>query len=155
MRNAIALVAALALPLSGHADEGNHMHDHHQMMEAPSSGDAPIQIRINPEARVSATLGGALPPPTTCGTPVELAVKITNQGFITAGLEARLVGDPPEGARLDFHPEPLKGMPMELRTLRLTLTKPALTDLTIAFRPHNDVGDLGGRDRIHLLMRCL
>ena len=154
MRSAIAFVAALALPLSSCAEESNHMHDHHKMTEAPSPGDAPIQIKINPEARVSVTLGGALPPPVICGTPAELAVKIINQGFVTARLEARLVGEPPPDASIDFPPVPLKGVPEESRTLRITLTKPVPTDLTIAFRPHNDIGDLGGRDRIHLLMRC-
>jgi hypothetical protein len=29
-----------------------------------------------------------------------------------------------------------------------------VTDLTIAFKAHNEVPDLGGRDRVHFLMRC-
>jgi hypothetical protein len=35
------------------------------------------------------------------------------------------------------------------------LIKPGSTDLTLSFRTHNNAPDLGGRDRIHFLMRCL
>ena len=70
-------------------------------------------------------------------------------------LEAELVDDVPPGVKLDFHPVPLKGVPEELRVLRITLTQAGPVDLTIAFRAHNVVPDLGGRDRVHFLMRCL
>jgi hypothetical protein len=149
-----ALVAALALPLLGHAEDSRQARDH-VASEAALPADAPIQVTINPEGRVSVTLGGALPSPAPAGTPVEFGINIVNQGFVTARLEARLVGSPPAGATLDFHPEPLKGVPQETRTLRITLKSAAPTDLTIAFRLHSEVPDLGGRDRIHLLLRGL
>jgi hypothetical protein len=120
-----------------------------------SPNDPPIKITINPEVRVSVTLAGALPPPVLCGKPAELLVKIVNQGFVTSRLEAEFAGESPAGATLDFHPEPLKGVPEELRTLYLTLTAPGPTDVTLAFRSHNNAPDLGGRDRIHFIMRCL
>jgi hypothetical protein len=116
--------------------------------------DPPIKITINPEARVSAALAGALPPSTICGRPVEFRVWIVNQGFVTSRLEARLVGEVPAGTVLDFHPEPLKGVPEEQRTLRLTLTAPGPTDITISFRSQNNAPDLGGRDKVHFLMKC-
>ena len=77
------------------------------------------------------------------------------QGFVTAQLEAELVGEIPPGVTIDYHPEPLRGVPQELRKLRITLTKPGLTDLTIAFGAHNEIPDLGGRDRVHFLLSCL
>jgi hypothetical protein len=156
MRNVLAAVAAvLFLPALAYADD-EHLYDHQKMeMEAASFNDAPIKITINPEARVSVTLAGALPSATACRTPTNVPVQIVNQGFVTARLEAQLVGDPPPGVTLNFHPEPLKGVPRELRELWITLTKPGLTDLTIAFKAHNEIPDLDGRDRIHLLMRCL
>jgi hypothetical protein len=117
--------------------------------------EAPIQITINPEARVSVALAGSLPHPVPCGTPADFAVKIMNQGFVTSRLEAELVGVTPAGVNLDFHPEPLKGVREELRHLRITLTRPDPTDLTIAFRAHNEVPDVGGRDRIHFVMHCV
>jgi hypothetical protein len=117
--------------------------------------EAPIQITINPEARVSATLAGSSPDPVPCGTAADFSVRILNQGFITSQLEAEFVGDPPPGVELDFHPEPLKGVREELRHLRITLTGPDPTDLTIAFKAHNEVPDLGGRDRIHFVMHCV
>ena len=115
-----------------------------------------IQITINPEARVSVALAGSsLPHPVPCGTAADFSVKILNQGFITSRLEAEFVVDTPAGVNLDFHPEPLKVVREELRHLRITLTRPDLTDITIAFKAHNEVPDLGGRDRIHFVMHCV
>jgi hypothetical protein len=130
-------------------------HDHHHEAGMVMPGDPPITITINPEARVSVALAGALPPPARCGTPAELTIKIVNRGFVTSRLEAAFVGDPPDGATLDFHPAPLTGAPQEFRMLHITLTKPVLTDLTISFKARNEAPDLGGRDRVHFLMRCL
>jgi hypothetical protein len=117
--------------------------------------EAHIQITINPEARVSVALAGALPQPVPCGTPADFSVKILNQGFITSRLEAEIVGDTPAGVSLDFHPAPLRGVREEFRHLRITLTRPDPTDLTITFKAHNEVPDLGGRDRVHFVMHCL
>ena len=123
-------------------------------MEAILPGDAPIKITINPEARVSVSLGGELPPPPPCGAAMELRVAIVNQAVVTAPLQATLVGYVPPGIRLDLQDDPLKGIAEEVRILRVTLRKPEPTDLTISFRARNDIPDLGGRDRIHLLLRC-
>jgi hypothetical protein len=150
----LAAAAVLLLPLLTCAEDDARMHDEHKM-ETLLLSDAPITITINPEARVSVTLGGALPPPAPCGTAADLLVAIANQGFVTARLEAELVGDVPAGVTIDFHPEFLKGLPQELRKLYVTLTKPGLTDLTIAFRSHNEIPDFGGRDRVHFLLHCL
>jgi hypothetical protein len=144
----LLLATVLVLPALAIAD---HEHAH----QVASAGDPPIKIRINAEARVSVTLTGALPPPTPCGTPADLSVKVVNQGFVTARLEAELVGDIPAGVTLDFHPEPLKGVPEELRNLRITLIRPGSTDVTLSFRTHNNAPDLGGRDRVHFIMRCV
>ena len=53
-----------------------------------------------------------------------------------------------------YQTEPLKGLPAEERTLRITARDPGTVDLTIAFRARNEIPDLGGRDRIHFLVRC-
>jgi len=119
------------------------------------AGDASILVTINPEGRVSVAIVGALPPPATYGTPVEFSVAVMNMGFSTGRLEARLVGSPPAAAALDFAPEALKGVPQERRTLRVTLTGAAPTDLTIAFGLRNESPDLGDRDQIHMLLRGL
>ena len=114
----------------------------------------PIRIMINPEARVSVSIVEGFAPTAHPGTPLELPVKIVNQGFVTATLEAELVGGPPAGVSLEFHPGPLKGLPTEVRLLRITSKSPGTVDLTIAFRAHNEIPDLGDRDRIHFLLRC-
>jgi len=120
---------------------------------APSR-EAPIRITINPEARVSVAMVESFAPTARPGAALELPVRIVNQGFVTASLEAELVGGAPAGVSLEFHPEPLKGLPEEGRTLRITARYPGTVDLTIAFRARNEIPDLGGRDRIHFLVRC-
>jgi hypothetical protein len=124
-----------------------------EVAPAAPAADPPIKVTVNPEGRVSVTLLGALPPPAAYGTPVEFGVRIVNQGFLTGVLEARLAGDPPAAAVLEFDPSALRGVPVERRILRITLTGRALTDLTIAFRLRHEAPDLGGRDRVHLLMQ--
>jgi cell division septation protein DedD len=151
----LAVVAALLLPALARADD-EHTQDHRTMqMGVSSPNDPPIKITINPEARVSVALAGALPPPAPCGVATDLPVKIVNQGFVTAQLEAELVDNAPAGVTLDFHPAPLKGLPEELRALRIVLAQPGPVDLTIAFKAHDEIADLGGRDRVHFLMSCV
>jgi len=149
---ALCLLSGLTCALS--AEQGAH--DHQKMhVDRVSSDDPSIKVTINPEARVSVMLAGALPPPARCGVTTDLTVKIVNQGFVTARLKAELVGDRPAGVILDFHPEPLRGIPEEFLKLHITLMKPGPTDLTIAFRAENEIPELGGRDRIHFLIRCI
>jgi hypothetical protein len=151
-RNVLAVTALFLLPLVARTQDDMH---NHAGMGAASPDDPPIKITINPEARVSVVMAGALPPPVPCGTATDLPVKIVNQGFVTSQLEAEVVGDSPPVVTLDFHPAPLKGVPEELRMLHLTLSKPGVIDLTLAFRAHNEIPDLGGRDRVHFLLHCL
>jgi hypothetical protein len=119
-----------------------------------ASDDASILITINPEARVSVKWTGASPAPVLCGTAADLRVRVINQGFVTGTLEAELAGSVPEGVALEFHPEPLHGVAEEYRMLRVTLAKPGLADISVAFRMHHLSADIGGRDRVHFLLRC-
>jgi hypothetical protein len=116
--------------------------------------DPTLTITINPEARVSVKRTGELPPAAACGRALEVPVAIVNQGRITAGLEATLVDSVPAGVTLEFAADPLQGTADESRLLRLTLTSEPVVDVTIAFRAKHDKPDLGGRDRVHLLVRC-
>jgi cell division septation protein DedD len=151
----LAVVAVFLLPALARAND-EHTQEHRAMeMGVGSPNDAPIKITINPEARVSVALAGELPPPAPCGIATDLPVRIVNQGFVTAQLEAELVDNAPAGVTLDFHPAPLKGLPEESRALRIVLSQPGPTDLTIAFKAHNEIADLGGRDRVHFLMSCV
>jgi hypothetical protein len=136
------------LPLAARAQEAPHHHGSH-------TAPAPIEITISPEARVSAVaLPSALPPRPACGTRFALPVKILNQAFVTSHLEARLVGNVPPGVSLDFRPAALTGAAEEIRQLTLVLHDPSPVDITLAFRERNGIPDLGGRDRIHFLLRC-
>jgi hypothetical protein len=141
----IGLAAVVSAQQSEHADK---------QYNAPPN-EAPLIIRVNPEARVSVALAGAFPQPVSCGAATDLAVRILNQSFATFRLEAQFVGEVPAGVSLDFRPTPLKGVREEFRNLRITLTNPGPTDLTVAFKAHNTPPDLGGRDRVHFVMRCI
>jgi hypothetical protein len=147
------LVAALTV-LHLAASPADGQPSDHPLEAAAQPTDAPIVVTINPEGRVSAVLAGDLPRPPARAS-VGLAVKVINQGFSTGRLLAMLVGDPPAGATLDFNAERLKGAPLEMRMLRITLAHPAPTDLTISFRLANEMPDFGGRDQVHLLIRPL
>lgn len=115
---------------------------------------APIEISINPEARVSVALGAPMPAHNVCRRPIALPIRIINDSFITASLEARLVGNVPSGVTLGFHSAPLSGKSEERRQITIILTQPETKDLTISFKAHNDIPDLGGRDRVHFLIKC-
>jgi hypothetical protein len=120
--------------------------------EAPDKPS--IRIVVNPESRVSVTEIGAIPD-IHRGVAAAIPVRIVNQGFVTGVLEAELVGNAPSWVAIEFYPERLRGLPSEARTLRLLISKPGTADITIAFRIHTEAPDLGGRDRIHFLARCL
>jgi hypothetical protein len=135
------------------AQAQGHLPDHHTS-ESSLPSAAAIKIVINPETRVSVYRGNNIPGEAICGRPLPLLVKIVNQSFMTAPLKASLVGSVPDGVRVDFPAEPLKGTREEYRILRIMLTQRAPVDVTIAFRAEKDIPDLGGRDRIHLLLKC-
>lgn len=151
MRNIAGIAVFIALPALICAQKSEHPDEHYKA----SQNKTPIIITINPEARVSAELAGALPEPVSCGTTADLALTILNQSFATFRLEAQFVGDIPGGVSLDFRPAPLKGARKEFRNLRITLTNPDPTDLTVAFKAHNVPPDLGGRNCVHFVMRCI
>jgi hypothetical protein len=154
MRALSLVISLLFVSSAGRAQDAAPHHDHQGMAAASAAGNAPFQITINPEARVSVVMAGPLPPSKPCAMGVDMPVTIRNQGFVTARLEAQLVGSVPPGTVLDFHPQPLTGAPQETRTLHLALATPGTADLTISFRAHNEMPDIGGRDRVHFLMRC-
>ena len=151
MRFNVAYILAPCWIALAHAQE--HGHEHPQMHKTASNNPL-ITITINPEARVSVMRTGDPPPSASCGTALELPVKLLNQAFVTFSLEATLVDSIPNVAAIEFPVEPLVGTREESRVLRLTLRKPGDADVTISFHAKNDVPDLGGRDRVHLLLHC-
>jgi len=146
------LAATSFAPRAQAAGMDRHQHEGGAMMMHASH--APIEISINPEARVSVVLAAPIPVRNACRRPINLPVRIVNDSFITARLEARLVDNVPSGLTLDFRPARLSGKQEDWRTLAITLAKPGIKDVTISFKTHNDIPDLGGRDRIHFLIGC-
>ena len=148
----LGLLSLILAPIQGQSQGMDHAHMDHAM-PSTAAVDAAFVITINPEARVSVVMGASTRKPVRCGSVADFAVKVVNQGFVTSRLEAQLV-DPPKGVSVDFRPEPLRGIPEEIRHLFITLTRPGETDLTIEFKAHNETPDLGGRDRVHFLVGC-
>jgi hypothetical protein len=128
-------------------------HQHQMPMETAPGGGGQIVVTINPEARVSAVMGNALPQPGRCDAPMPLEIKVYNQGGITAPLRARLV-NAPHYVAIHMDGPPLSGQPEEVRPLHVVLSRPEAVDITIAFSVAGDNGDLLDRDRVHLLVRC-
>lgn len=124
--------------------------------EAARSRSSPsfITITINPEGRISVILTRNQETAPRCGSSLLFPVRILNQAFLTAPLEASLI-DAPTDTRVDFSSERLTGAVEEDRQLRLTLERPGLTDITISFHLHNDIQASASRDRIHFLAHCI
>src|SRR5262245_59270183 len=115
-RLAVVIATAVASTVGSRAaDDHSEGHESHTL--TTNGPEAPIEITINPEVRVSVSRGGELPSPVSCGEPLEVPVHIVNRGFLTAPLEATLVDSVPEGASVLFSPEPLTGIREERRTL--------------------------------------
>ena len=129
--------------------------DHSHHAEALSPSDAQIVVTINPEARVSAVWGAPLPAPITCGTPTEIKVRVINKGFVTAPLRAALIGDGGHQMAVRMDDAKLTGQPEDHRILQLVAREPHLADVTLEFSLDNDIGNLGGRNRVHFLLSCL
>ncbi len=128
--------------------------DHADHPDPLAPGDAQIVVTINPEARVSAVLDAPLPASGTCGSATALKVKVINQGFVTAPLRASIVGDGVKHVVVQMDDTKLSGEPQESRTLHLIPLRSDAVDVTIAFSIDKNIGDLGGRDRVHFLVRC-
>ena len=152
----LRLITLFLLCSSISAQSAEQMPDHHKLAGDPVRPDqAPIAVTINPEARVSVVWVGDVLPPVPCRRPVNLRVRIVNRGFVTSRLKVESVGEVRDNIKVDFESSPLQGIPEEVRNLRIILTKPDPTDVTLAFKLLNETPDLGGRDRIHFLMHCL
>jgi len=157
MRSKLELVVAVGVALivlsvlrSARAD-----HEPHNRTVPSSTNSALVTLTINPEARVSVMLSGGPPPEPACGTAAALPIRIVNQGFVTAVLEARLIGKPARGGvKLTWEPRALSGDPEEVRVLGVVLFRHGSTDVTIAFNARGEGSDPGGRDRLHVLMSC-
>jgi hypothetical protein len=81
-------------------------------------------------------------------------VLIVNQSAVSFELQASLVYPVLNSIELEFSAERLRGVAEERRVLKVIMHAPGIVDITVAFRPKNDMSDLGGRDQTHFLLRC-
>ena len=146
----VALGIGMAASVQAQHDE-HAGHQHHSAQYA----DAQIVVTISPEARVSVVMGAPLPSPPNCGSPMAIKVKVINQGFVTAPLRTYIAGNGDQQLTLITDDTKLSGAPEDERTLRLVTQRSTPVDVTIAFSIDDTIGDLAGRDRVHLLVRCI
>jgi len=133
---------------------------HMPQIDAPSCHSIPadaidgtLALVVNPEARVYATVEQFAVHGTTIGAPVELDVAVINSGFVTAAIQVDLVGPVDGSIEIEGDRSALTGAPQERRTLRLIPHAEGWIDVTLVFAFPGEPADLGGRDRVHLLVR--
>jgi hypothetical protein len=118
---------------------------------------APIEVTINPEARVSVRRSAARIPKLICGRPTPLLLRIINEALVTSTLRVRLTGTPVDDTSTSVQPIPrrLAGVSIEYRVLRLSLAHEGITDITLTFDAGAETEDLGSRATVVLLARCV
>jgi hypothetical protein len=115
------------------------------------AGAPAFHVTINPEARVS-VVGGVVPAAQSCGVPITLSVRVSNEGGVTAPLGVTLLSD---GAVLSNVPSaPLSGSAADDRQVAVLLTLPPPVDVTLAFDAGSGTRDLGWRSTASLLLSC-
>jgi hypothetical protein len=112
-----------------------------------------LSLAVNPEARVYATVERHRVHPATRGTPVELVVDVVNTGFVTAPVRPVLLAPGDGSVIVGWDHAALSGEQHEERVLALTSLVDGFVDVTISFALPGDPIDLGGRDRVNLLLR--
>ena len=153
MNRKLILATSAMLSLAASAEDASHAYQYSVAKKIPAVV-TPITITINPEARVSVTLTGALPPRQMCGNALEVPVAIINQGGITSPLDVRLMEPVPAGVQLAFSSEPLTGIAKEARVL-LLVPPPKAVDVTLIFSARHQIPNLVGLDHIHFIIQCV
>lgn len=115
---------------------------------------APIEISINPEARVSVKRTAAMVPDLSCDKPSPWLVRVVNQGFVTSSLNVFTDDQSIEKlAAIEIGKKRLTGSAVEYRILSMKLSSQPV-GATLRFNAGNDTYDLGNRSRLSLLLRC-
>ncbi len=120
----------------------------------PVGIDGVIALAVNPEARVYATVEQHRVHYVRVGALLEVPVTVLNTGFVTSRVEPEL-GAPLDGViALSWDRAALHGGPVEQRRLGIVAHEPGWHDVTVHFAFPGEPADLGGRDRVHLLVHA-
>ncbi|MFI8593818.1 hypothetical protein ACIGCK_05230 [Microbacterium sp. NPDC078428] len=111
-----------------------------------------VGLTINPEARVHAERRGAGVLEARAGEPLDVEVDVRNEGYVTSAVIAAVIA-PAHGVQLTWSSDGLGGSLTETRTVRLIVEREGLVDIALSFRMPFEPPDLGGRDRVDLLVR--
>lgn len=116
-------------------------------------GDAFFLIVINPEARVTITALRRLCRTVRPNESVTMTAIVQNQGFVTGPLRMWLEpSDAPIQVMLEG--AELTGLPDQHVKIHLVVAEPTVIAVEIHVRAASMTGDLGGRDRVQMLIRC-
>jgi hypothetical protein len=113
---------------------------------------AGITLSVNPEARVYAALHEPTVQHTRPDTVCDVPVAIHNIGLVTASVAATLL-EPADGSvRLLWNARPLSGDETERRSLGIVTRRTGFLEVTVSFCLPFELPDLGGRDRVRLVL---
>ncbi|MGP6176250.1 hypothetical protein ACTU6U_02985 [Microbacterium sp. A196] len=115
--------------------------------------DGGITLSVNPEARVYASRHRPGVLEARRGAVVSVPVGISNSGFVSAPMRAVLISPADGSVEVRWSATPLDGRPTEHRTLELLVHTEGFTEVTLSFCLPFDSPDLGGRDRVRLVIR--
>jgi len=125
-----------------------------KQLDALLATRAPLQVTINPEARVSVVHTTSPPPHLSCGRAAPWLVRLVNQGRVTSALKATVLGDEAGLVHVRQAIDRLAGASVEYRVLTMTVTTTKPLDVTIAFDVGRGTDDLALRSQLSLLVRC-
>lgn len=112
-----------------------------------------LALAVNPESRVYATVEDHAIFTATRHETLWIEVAVANSGYVTAPVAVSLIAPADGSATLIWSGSPLSGSSREVRSLGIITKVTGLIDLTITFSLPSEPPDLGGRDRVHLLVR--
>jgi hypothetical protein len=115
----------------------------------------PIEVTINPEARISARRTGAPLPAAQCGTYSTWLIRIVNEGYVTAPLFVHVTANPATSAvTLRNTQTNLTGGDLEYRPLSLRIEASQPIEVVFLFSAVEGATQLGRQPRLPVLVTC-
>lgn len=133
-----------------HRDIGSAVSCHAPIAEVLIPGS--VLVSVNPEARVYASLQEPKVHRTGANTVCDIPVVVHNVGLVTASVQAALLEPSNGSVELLWNTRPLSGDQVEARSLGLVTSLEGFLEVTVSFCLPLELPDLGGRDRVRLVL---
>ena len=112
-----------------------------------------LMLAVNPEARVYASVERHTVYSAEVGKPLCIPVDVVNTGFVTAPVRVTRLAPLDGSVTHDWDETALSGAEHQTRVLELTSWVTGFVDVTLGFCLPGEPIDLGGRDRVNVLVR--